>query len=326
MSNSIPSIPQRPARSQGASALKQEIPSIPPRPHRRSDRSESPHREAFTRSPLNQPPVSMNNGSPYSHGRNLSASDLPRRPPSVNLPSIGQEGNEYSTMESEDETPSGPTEQTRNVSPDLPMHAPKASVPQSTATTRIATVTRTDSSQAAAAGIGKSRPDDDRESGSNPLRVRASFNRSNQSIARPASVHEDEQGIPVIGLQVPMYPNAGDVQAPSPAPGATPHSAGIGFFNDGSSRNHNRRRSSRQEFGPPGSYGMFHGDPKDQFEKAWYQKHPSEFVKETHHQYDPGHPRPEWALSSDDLNKLVHASTNRSAMGMFHVLRVQNCC
>lgn len=319
MSAQVPSIPQRPARSQvqAGSTLKQEIPHIPPRPHRRSDQSESPNRAAFSRSPFNEPPVSMNNGALYSHNRNLSASDLPRRPPSVDLPSIGQEGNEYSSMDQPVGSDSGSPEQTRNVAADLPMHAPTASLPRSTAKDRISTVTRTDSSQAAAAGVGKARSEEEKEIPQHPLRVRASFNRSNQSLGRPASVHEaeNEHGIPVIGLQVPMYPNAGDVQAPSPAPSATPHSAGIGFFNDGSNRNHHRRRSSRHEFGPPGSYGMHHGDPKDQFERAWYQKHPDEFVKETHRQYDPGHPRGEWALSSDDLNKLVHGSTDRGHLG-----------
>ena len=334
MSAPVPTLPPRPARSQaGSNAAKQEIPQIPPRPQRH-ERVESPVREAFTRSPLNEPPVSLNNGHFYNHHKNLSASDLPQRPPSVNLPSIGQEGNEYASFDTssvEEKKPRSP-EQTRNIAPDLPMHAPKASVPQSTATTRIATVTRTDSSQAAAAGVGKARHDDDKEPESRSLSMRASFNRSNQSLhtgstPRPGSVHEpehDEHGIPVIGMQVPMYPNAGDVQAPSPSPYAQTHSAGIGFFNDGTQtapRHHGRRRSSRHEFGPPGSYGLHghglhgHVEPKDKFEKAWYQRHPEELDKEVHRRYDPGHPLPEWALSSEDLNKLIHANDGGPGFG-----------
>lgn len=332
----MPTLPPRPARSQERqSEAIQNAPQIPPRPARVADRSESPHRAEYTRSPLNEPPTSIqNSGKIYGH-KNLSAQDLPRRPPSVNLPLIGQEGNEYASFDDSQEATRGSSEQTRNVSPDLPMHAPKASVPQSTATSRIATVTRTDSSQAAAAGIGKADTDGpslkakSSFSSSHPLRARASFNRSNVSVnsqerpgsaqGRPGSAqgHDDEEhGIPSFGMQVPMLKYAGDVQAPSPAPHAQTQSSGIGFYNDSTPRNHHRKRSSRQEFGPPGSYGMHgHGvEPKDQFEKAWYQKHPEEYSKEAKKTYDPGHPKHEWALSSDDLNKLVH-QTRDQGMG-----------
>lgn len=264
----------------------------------------------------------MGNHPIYAHDKNLSASDLPNRPPSVNLPSIGQEGNEYANFDTptDEQPPSLAAERTANVSADLPMHAPKASVPQSTATSRISTVTRTDSSQAAAAGIGKAQSEDEKEAAAHhPLRMKTSFNQSNHSLGRPSSVHEGEHehGIPSFGLQVPMYPNAGDVQAPTPTLSAGPHAPGIGFFNDGSqapsSRNHHRRRSSRHQFNPPDSYGMhgFAHEPKDQFEREWYKKHPEALAKEIHREYDPGHPRGEWALSSEDLNKLVHASTDR---------------
>ncbi|GAB7350519.1 hypothetical protein MBLNU459_g1110t2 [Dothideomycetes sp. NU459] len=330
MSAQMPTLPPRPARSQERSSEPlQDAPQIPPRPARVPERSESPHRAEYTRSPLNEPPTSMHNGGKMYSQKNLSAQDLPRRPPSVSLPLIGQEGNEYASFDGPQEAPQAAREQTRNVSPDLPMHAPKASVPQSTAKSRISTVTRTDSSQAAAAGIGKA----DSEtpslktkssfSSSHPLKTLSSFNRSNISVnsqERPGSAggHDDEEhGIPSFGMQVPMLKYAGDVQAPSPAPFTQTQSTGIGFFNEGQApRNHHRKRSSRQEFGPPGSYGMHgHGlEPKDQFEKAWYQKHPEEYSKEAKKQYDPGHPSHEWALSSDDLNKLVH-QTRDQGMG-----------
>jgi hypothetical protein len=50
--------------------------------------------------------------------------------------------------------------------------------------------------------------------------------------------------------------------------------------------------------------------PNDRFEKAWYEKHPEEYAKEEKGQYGPGvgTPRPDWALSSDDLNKIVRGS------------------
>ncbi|KAI7602595.1 hypothetical protein KC343_g12400, partial [Hortaea werneckii] len=233
-------------------------------------------------------------------------------------------------------------EQKRNVGAELPMHAPKASLPQSAAKSRIQTVTRTDSSQAEAAGIGKARPHDEfvdsstslsrttsREQpgsrkdhlgrassseGSHPLRGRSSFNRSSPHLGtspRPGSAHgvegnDHEEGIPEIGQQIPLYPNAGDVQAPSPAPTLSQHTPGIGFWNDGSQRAHHRKRSSRHEFGPPGSYGLHgHGprEPADQFERDWIAKHPEEAAKEGH---TPFMLRPESALSSEQLNRMVH--------------------
>lgn len=332
----------------------QDVPKIPPRPARKTDRSISPSREAYTRSPLNEPPTAMSNGRMYSQNQNLSASELPRRPPSVSLPSIGQEGDEYASFDqlppealvkTTSNTLPLSAEQTRNVAADLPMHAPKASVPQSQAKQRIQTVTRTDSSQAAAAGIGKARPEDDthtmgtslsrQTSNTNdlrripsadphPLRASASFNRSSSSIPsgstpRPGSLHGDdhEEGIPHIGIHVPMYPNAGDVQAPSPSPYQAQHTPGIGFWNDGSTRAHNRKRSSRQEFGPPGSYGMHgHGQVStDQFEQAWRQRHPNEAARDESGLLVP---RPETALSSDDLNKLVR-DNNDVGMGRRHL-------
>ncbi|KAI4729521.1 hypothetical protein E4T49_02586 [Aureobasidium sp. EXF-10728] len=308
MSAEQPKVPPRPARTQERAADPTiNAPIIPPRPARRNERSVSPMRGEYTRSPLNDMPPTASlgaNGKMYSQ-RNLSAQDLPPRPPSVSLPSIGQEGSEYANLQEEEQAAA---EQHRNISPDLPMHAPTASVPQSTAKSRIQTVTRTDSSQAASHGIGS--PGDS----VHPLRAKASFSRSNLSLSHEPT-EEDEHGIPEIGLQVPMLKYAGDVQAPTP----TPSKAGTPSisFNDAAPRNHHRKRSSRQEFhGPPGSYGL-HGhrqDPKDQFEKAWYAKHPEELVKE-HRPYDPGHAPGDWALSSDDLNKLVHQNSGRG-LGM----------
>jgi hypothetical protein len=124
-----------------------------------------------------------------------------------------------------------------------------------------------------------------------------------------------EQGIPEIGMQIPLNPNAGDVQAPSPAPTQSQFAPGIGFFNDGSARAHIRRKSSRQEFGPPGSFGLHsHGqEPHDQFEREWIAKNPERAALEGSNSY--GTPRPETALTSAELNKLVNQSTD-VGMGM----------
>ncbi|KAI9762107.1 MAG: TATA-box-binding protein [Chaenotheca gracillima] len=330
---SMPSIPPRPARThkdQASNNAAKDIPQIPPRPNHRVERSVSPQREAYARSPLNETTFAINHGNQsgglYASSRNASNSSLPQRPPSVALPSIGQEGNEYANLEDPhpDSALGSPTE-TRNVGSDLKLHAPKPGLPTSSAKAKIATVTRTDSSQAAAAGIGKAQLDD-KDPQSRPLRARVSFTQHDVgSVERVGSTGpgEDEQGIPEIGLRVPMYPNAGDVQAPSPSPYAqTPFTPGIGFHNSGqqqrSGRHHGRTRSGRESFqGPPGSYGLHgHGVPvQDRLERAWYEKHPDALVREENGEYGPGISggRGVWALSSDDLNKLVRDTASRGS-------------
>ena len=249
----------------------------------------------------------------------------------THIPSIGQEGNEYADIDysKEEESdvqnpiPNEPQE-TRNVAGDLPLHAPKPSFSNTTAKSRVSAVTRTDSTQAAAAGIGKApspalSPDD-----SSPydqaFRHKGGFRApSAASTERPgsAALVDDEHGIPEIGQRVPMYPDAGDVQAPSPAP-VQQHPVGIGFHNSGASKpsRHHRRSLSGKEALPPGSYGMHgHGvQSTDQFEKDWYAKHPDALEREEHGEYGPGigGGRGEWAMSSDDLNKLVYGTASKN--------------
>ncbi|KAF2085010.1 hypothetical protein K490DRAFT_75484 [Saccharata proteae CBS 121410] len=312
-----PSIPQRPARSQqqqnpAAPLPTMNVPQIPPRPKRSVDRSVSPNRDSFARSPLND--ISFVNGK-STNPKRLSVSDTPARPPSVTLPTLGQEGSEYANFatpppEAEESVP----EQTRDAE-GLKLYAPRAEVPQSTAKSRIATVTRTDSSQAAAAGFGRLSEAETKAAGS--FRTGSSGGGS----TRPQSIHQDdeEHGIPEIGLQVPMYPNAGDVQAPTPSPYGSAPATGVGFFNKGdqpTSRHHGRNKSAQQDFhGPPGSYGR-HGHgvaPQDAFERDWYAKHPQDAAREAQGEYGPAisENRKEWAMSSDDLNRLVQDSASR---------------
>jgi hypothetical protein len=207
-------------------------------------------------------------------------------------------------------------EHTKNVAGDLPLHQPKASVPASTAKSRIQTVTRTDSQQAAAAGIGKLLAESDKGRASS-----AQSETSAGTNTRPHSIYKDdeEHGIPEIGVQVPMYPNAGDVQAPTPSQNSVSPATGIGFFNSGaqpSGRQHFRTKSGRKVFcGPPGSYGM-HGHgviPQNQFEKSWYDKHPEDAAREMQGEYGPAiqDNRKEWHLSKEDLNKIVHGSAGK---------------
>lgn len=340
---STPLVPPRPQRNQAGQAAppKRDLPSIPPRPSRKNDRSQS--RESYARSPLYGPPVSLSN-KPAQPSNGRSSAELPRRPPSVSLPDVGHEGEEYSSFDQLPPDAHGVSveaangEQTKNVSADLPMHQPKASVPQSTAKRQIEGVTGTDSTQAAGLGIGRSKPADDVHKmppgdlgTSSPLsrvtsqtqsghaarrapstdHTRSTPNLLERTTSRPASIFgdEDEHGIPTIGQQVPLLAMAGDVQAPSPGPGYAQHTPGIGFFNDGSTRAHHRKRSSRHEFGPPDSYGIRHDhDHQDQFEKEWVRKHPQEAMKEEHHLHVY---KPETALSSEQLNRLVHSDSGR---------------
>jgi hypothetical protein len=135
------------------------------------------------------------------------------------MPSLGEEGNEYASFEDlsktlTSENQGGSPQHMKNVAGDLPLHAPTASVPSSTAKSRIQAVTRTDSQTAAAAGFGSQLSVDDKVS-------QARSGRSGSSTgSRPSSLYndKDEHGIPEIGVQVPMFRNAGDVQAPSPSP------------------------------------------------------------------------------------------------------------
>jgi hypothetical protein len=310
----LPSVPQRPVRSQNI-----DVPSIPARPRRTIDNSVSPGRDSFARSPLNDPTY-LPPGSKQHVSSSLSRSisrDLPQRPPSVTLPSAGQEGSEYANIHDYEEAEAA-AEQTKTVSGELPLHAPTASLPASTAKARVAAVTRTDSNSAAAAGIGKpSSETSEKRHQQSQLGQELSRSSSAQPRSRPPSIYKqdvehDDHGIPEIGQQIPLLAYAGDVQAPTPGPYSK--SIGGGYTSSqAEGRNHTRTKSGREVFrGPPGSYGMHgHGivDTKDPFEKAWYDKHPESRAREASGQYGPKIPvdRKEYNLSSADLNKLVHA-------------------
>ncbi|KAJ0424156.1 altered inheritance of mitochondria protein 21 [Aspergillus carlsbadensis] len=301
-----PVIPPRPSRSPLEKSATTDMPKVPPRPTRRFERSVSPFSPNYAPSPLNEPP----NGSNLS--RTVS-NDLPPRPPSVTIPSLGEEGIEYHDLHVGNDSDShqpAPTE-TRNVASDLKLHAPRPSLPTSSAKAKVQAVTRTDSNQAAVAGFGTIGSPGRDEVPERPTRSIYSAQGSHAassttSFDRPRSIHDEEHGIPEIGQRVPMLANAGDVQAPSPSPYLEQPTS------QRSGRGHNRSRSGRENSLPPGSYGLHgHGVPaNDKFEKAWYEKHPDEYVKEEQGHYGSGvgTPRPDWALSSDDLNKIVRGS------------------
>ncbi|KAK3384322.1 altered inheritance of mitochondria protein 21 [Lasiosphaeria ovina] len=296
-----PAIPPRPSRSQE----KANMPLIPPRPiNRHLERSVSPNPSRFAPSPLNESPLGNGNGNGNGHNGNHSDRAIP-----LDLPSVGEEGMEYAGLADElntsaREQASSP-EQLRTVGNDVKLHAPKPSLPASSAKQRVMAVTRTDSDRAASFGIG--RPSSVEDS--------APALPSNRSLKKKASTAsqlsttdytDDEQGIPEIGQQVPMYPNAGDVQAPSPAPGSA---AAEGI----KTKHHSRKLSARGGALPPGSYGL-HGHgvvAQDKLEKAYFEKHPDLLMKEhTPHHHD----RPyDFSMSRDDLNKIVRDTASRGS-------------
>jgi len=317
-----PTIPQRPARStnqappatSATSGL--EAPQIPPRPAR-IDRSKSPSRYEYARSPLNELPISR----PPPNGLEYERNTLEKRPSVATLPSIGQEGDEYASMEQSAGQAQSPTH-TRAVAGDLPLHAPTAGL-TNTHQSSVSSLTRTDSNDAAAAGVGQRSEHSMLAPPSKPASITGLSPRPTpRNGSRPESMydsdHEHHHGIPHLGPYVPMYPDAGDVQAPSPAP-FSPQPTGVGYFNDASSGRasaHGRRRSQHMQHLPPGSYGLHgHGvGHHDRFEQDWYQKHPEERAKEEQGAYGPiNTPRGEYSMSSDDLNKLVRDSGSRGA-------------
>ncbi|OBS19554.1 hypothetical protein FPOA_11280 [Fusarium poae] len=292
-----PAIPPRPAKSQDNNESVADVPKIPPRPTKRPDRSISPNPARFAPSPFNE---GIPKKSPISARFNPSdAQQEPiKRPTSVSMPSIGQEGAEYSAVTHEikpeevqapEQEEAASPEQTRTIAEDLKLHAPKPSLPAQSAKQRVQAVTRTDSDKAAQFGIG--RP------GSTQATKQSS---TNVSVSDGRQEVEDDHGIPEIGQRVPMNPHLGDVQAPSPGPGSEEFK-----------KHHHRKHSSRG--GPPGSYGLHgHGvTPQDKLDKEYYEKHP-EVLKREHQ--TPLHDRQnDFAMSKDDLNKLVRDTRSRGA-------------
>lgn len=286
------------------------MPKIPPRPaSKRIERSVSPNADRFAPSPFNEGLINKAQAKSlrFSPGWNKEQSDDPiERAGSVPMPSVGEEGLEYSAVADEIEHDSekpksraASPEQTRTVDAGLQLHAPKPSLPAHSAKQRVSAVTRTDSDKAASYGIGRPGGPEERAASRDGLKKKPSTTFSTTSDSGHQT--DDEQGIPEIGQRVPMNPHLGDVQAPSPAPGA-----------EGSPRRHHGRKHSARGL-PPGSYGLFgHGiTPQDKLEKAYYQKHP-ELVEKEHH--TPLHDRQnDFAMSSSDLNKLVRDTASRGS-------------
>lgn len=298
--SAAPIVPPRPSRTH-------DVPKVPPRPiNRRLERSASPNRDRFAPSPLNEGPLfskSPRAGLGFENGHHTSANPIDRAA-SVDLPSVGEEGKEYAAVAEElssSREASAAPEQTRTVGDDVKLFAPKPSLPALSAKQRVMAVTRTDSDKAASFGIG--RPSSEEVVASNrSLKKKAS---TTSQLSTSESQIDDEHGIPEIGLQVPMYPNAGDVQAPSPAPTST--------LAEGLKKHHHRKTSARGFADlPPGSYGL-HGHgvlSRDKLDAEYYSKHP-ELVKKEHHLHHYDRPN-DCSMSSEELNKIVRETPHRA--------------
>lgn len=281
-----PVIPPRPNRSQERD--QPGFPKIPPRPTKQRGLSPNPDRYA---------PSPLNGGIPFKKDRRSSSNSEPiDRSKSVDLPNVvGEEGMEYAALADQlpsSREPSTSPTQTRTIGEDLKIYAPRAALPAQSTKQRIMQVTRTDSDKAAQFGIGRPSSNDAVPSPSTrSLKKKA----STASGLSHSEAEDEERGIPEIGQHVPLLAFAGDVQAPSPAPG------GLGPSEQ--AKNHKRKTSSRGL--PPGSYGL-HGHnvaPQDKLEKEYYQKHP-EALKLEHHIYQ--HDRAtNFSMSREQLNKMV---------------------
>lgn len=280
-----PVVPPRPARS----LAKDDAPAVPPRPAARTVVSEAIERDRFAPSPLNDHIRAKGAKSlRFDDGNNETEN---HRKSVVDMPSLGEEGMEYAALPEEPKKEEPNEGETRTVGDDVKLAEPKPKLPAQTAKDRVATVTRTDSDRAASFGLGK-------PSSEKSLRKKA----STTSQLSGNSVGDDREGIPEIGQRIPLLAHAGDVQAPSPAPGP-----GEGL----APRHHSRKTSARGFVGlPEDSYGLHgHGKtPTDKLEKDYYEKHPELAEKEKVFQRHEHDRASDFALSKDDLNKIVHSS------------------
>ena len=295
-----PTIPPRPSKKQdtGGSSSAKPPPKIPPRPTRNLQRKISEDR--FAPSPLNEGFPKDPKGSRLNPDETDKFSsephDTPERPGSVTMPSLGEEGSEYAAVTEELRDPESPQpespEHTRTVAGDMKIHAPKPSLPVQSAKQQVAAIARIGSDKAASFGLGKGLSEESLTTSP----------RKKKSVTSAISTEDgrdidEEHGIPEIGQRVPMNPNTGDVQAPSPAPGSPAASK------------HNRRPSSRGD----DYYGRHgHGHvTSNRLEKEYYDKHPEELERELPRPYHERYN--DYAMSKNDLNDIIRDTADRGS-------------
>jgi hypothetical protein len=292
-----PSVPPRPSRSPNKGNNDGKAPpKIPPRPARTLERKVSDDAR-FAPSPLNEGFPKSPQASRFAPDKDADKPASGLREPnerlgSISMPPLGKTVTE-SAAGPRPQEPDVP-EQTRTVGGDMKLHAPKPSLPVQSAEKRVSAVTRIDSDKAASFGIGSKSVADE-----------STTDRHEKTTASPPSdedAHEitDESGIPEIGLRVPMYPDAGDVQAPSPAPQSV---------SPGTLMGHHKASGGQGGEHLPGNHGR-----KDSLDKLYYEKHPDEMEKELAHAHDER--SNEYAMSRKDLDRIIRETADHgSALG-----------
>ena len=238
---SPPVVPPRPSRS---TEDKASVPMVPPRPaNKRVQRSVTPNPERFAPSPLNEAIFLKSPGSlqPAQNAGSAAHHDI-----SGELPSVGEEGKEYANLAEELPRPTRRAPSKPGLSPTTLNSTPRSRLclppAQSSASRPLPEPTASAPLRSALEGRAVPRipPPDPRTAACAERRATAS------QVSTAGSQVDEEHGIPEIGLQVPMYKNAGDVQAPSPAPAGA----------EGAKGKHHVRKTSARGNLPPGSYGL----------------------------------------------------------------------
>ncbi|POS88131.1 hypothetical protein EPUL_000513 [Erysiphe pulchra] len=291
----MPQVPSRPLlvqvqeQNKSAGVFSTEPPKLPSRPSiKRLSRSISPNQDNYARSPLNEAPLNLdkniagNQVSATISGR-LSETEICHLP-SVKLPSIGQEGTEYADVyKTQDENLNKFPIDNKHTSSSYQFDEPESNYLKSGVKLLSTEIAHTDSSKDSVMKITSESLGIDRQI---------------------SDISKNVQGIPQIGLFVPMYPNAGDVQAPSQSRKANKITATTSDDHKEEYKNESQKLNGRGQEIPSDAYGRYgHGIiSQDLFDKAYYKKHPELFKKEIGCY---GETRPEWAMSSEDLNKIV---------------------
>ncbi|RKF62202.1 putative protein impact protein [Erysiphe neolycopersici] len=287
--SSHPLLAQVQEQNKSAGAFGIDTPKIPSRPIDKSTgRSISPNQDNYARTPLNKAPLCLNineaeNQVSATNSAGLSDSEICHLL-SVKLPSIGQEGTEYADVyKTQDENLNKLPINNKHISSSCQSDKLESTYLKSGVESLVTAMAHTDSSKDSvmtntSEGIGTDRQISD--------------------------VSKNTQGIPQIGLFVPMYPNAGDVQAPSQSLKANKITGNSSDDHKEESKYDSQKLNGRVQEIPSDAYGRYgHGFvSQDLFDKAYYKKHPELFKKEIG---SYGETRPEWAMSSEDLNKIV---------------------
>lgn len=202
----MPQVPSLPLvalvreQNKSAGAFGIDPPKAPSRPNDKTlARSISPNQDKYARSPLNEASLNLNKNKTENQTSAASSARLSDTEfchlLSVKLPSIGQEGTEYADVyKNQDENLNKLPIKNNCINSIYQFDDPESTCQDSEVESLITTMAHTDSSKDS---------------------VMTNTSQSIETDPQISEISKNTQGIPQIGLFVPMYPNAGDVQAPS---------------------------------------------------------------------------------------------------------------